>query len=147
MKEIFYGDCAPNLERPAKIGWGFLFKYLMNREELEYHLATDMENYGKRYKANLDSRWNTPEFGALAADAVRKLQVLQSTKVFWAKNGASFSRDMKILAKTTDKDFEDVQLVLVGWWWFRSTAPLYYSALLLRSTDLVVTSAELRAKS
>ena len=40
--EFFYGDCAPNLERPAKISWRHLFKYLMNREELEYHLDFDI---------------------------------------------------------------------------------------------------------
>ena len=38
--EFFYGDCAPNLERPAKITWRDLFRYLMNREELEYHLPS-----------------------------------------------------------------------------------------------------------
>ena len=59
----------------------------MNREELEYHLETDTVNYGTRYKANPDYRWKTPEFAALAADAVRKLQVLQSTKAFWTKTG------------------------------------------------------------
>ena len=75
----------------------------MNREELEYHLDTDMENYSTRYKANLDSRWNTPEFAALAADAVRKLQVLQSTKVFWAKTGNTFCRDNTIIAKKQTK--------------------------------------------
>ena len=100
----------PNLDRPAKISWQYLFRYLMNREELEYHLDSDVETYGKRYKANPDSRWNTPEFAALAADAVRKLQVLQSTKVFWAKTGHSFSKDMKIIAQTTDKDMEAFQL-------------------------------------
>ena len=110
--EFFYGDCAPNLKRPAKISWRYLFRYLMNREELEYHLDSDLEIYGKRYKANPDSRWNTPEFAAIAADAVRKLQVLRSTKVFWAKSGESFSKDMKILAKTTDKHFEAFQLNL-----------------------------------
>ena len=31
------------------------------------HLDTDVANYGRRYKANPDSRWNTPEFAALAA--------------------------------------------------------------------------------
>ena len=81
----------------------------MNREELEYHLDSDVETYGERYKANPDSRWNTPEFAALAADAVRKLQVLQSTKLFWAKTGHSFSKDMKLIAQTTDKDFEAFQ--------------------------------------
>ena len=84
----------------------------MNREELEYHLDTDMTNYGTRYKANPDSRWNTPEFAALAADAVRKLQVLQSTKAFWAKTGTTLCKGMKLIAKTTDNDFEDFQLNL-----------------------------------
>ena len=84
----------------------------MNREELECHLKTDIRNYGKRYVANPDSRWNTPEFAALAADAVRTLQVLQSTKVFWAKTGGSFSKDMKIIAQTMDNDMEAFQLNL-----------------------------------
>ena len=97
------------MDRPAKISWRFLFRYLMSREELEYHLDSDVETYGERYKANPDSRWNTPEFAALAADAVRKLQVLQSTKLFWAKTGHSFSKDMKLIAQTTDKDFEAFQ--------------------------------------
>jgi len=82
----------------------------MNREELEYHLDTDMANYGRRYQANPDSRWSTPEFAALAADAVRKLQVLQSTKVFWAKIEHKLCKDMKIITKTTDKYFEGFQL-------------------------------------
>ena len=41
LVEFFHGDCAPNLDRPAKISWRHLFKYLMNREELEYHLDSD----------------------------------------------------------------------------------------------------------
>ena len=45
--EFFYGDCAPNLERPVKISWRHLFEYLMNREELECHLDSDIEVYGK----------------------------------------------------------------------------------------------------
>ena len=47
LVQFFYGDCAPNLERPAKISWRHLFQYLKNREELEYHLDTDIETYGK----------------------------------------------------------------------------------------------------
>ena len=46
------------------------------------------------------------ELVALAADAVRQLQVLQSTKLFWAKTGHPFTKDMKAIAQTTDKDFE-----------------------------------------
>ena len=42
--EFFYGDCAPNLNRPVKIGWRRLFRYLMNREELEYHLPSDQND-------------------------------------------------------------------------------------------------------
>ena len=30
-----FGDCAPNLDRPAKISWRRLFDHLMNRDELE----------------------------------------------------------------------------------------------------------------
>ena len=110
LVQFFYGDCAPNLERPAKISWRKLFKYLMNREELEYHLDTDIETYGEKYAANPDSRWNTPEFAALATDAVRKLAVLQSTKAFWQQHSHKFKEDMRVLAKATDKDFEDFQL-------------------------------------
>jgi len=110
LVEFFYGDCAPNLERPAKIAWRQLFKYLMNREELEYHLKSDVATYGKVYVANPDSRWNTPEFAALATDAVRKLSVLQSTKAFWEKHSHNFKQDMQVLANTTEKDFQDFQL-------------------------------------
>ena len=103
--EFFYGDCAPNLQRPAKISWRRLFRYLMNREELEYHLDTDTTTY----RANPDSRWNTPEFAALFVDAVRKLQVLQSTKGFFEKHSRSFAEDIRVLAKAKDKDFEAFQ--------------------------------------
>ena len=104
--EFFYGDAAPNLQRPAKIGWRHLFDYLMNREELEFHLESDVATYGQAYSANPDSRWNTAEFAALAADAVSKLAKLRSTRVFWKKHSHSFKQDMQILASTTDADFE-----------------------------------------
>ena len=38
---FFYGGNAPNLERPVNISWRQLFRYLMNREELDYHLEED----------------------------------------------------------------------------------------------------------
>ena len=103
--EFFFGDCVPNLDRPAKISWRRLFDYLMNREELEYHLVSDTA----KYKANVDSRWNKPEFAGLFVDAVRKLEVLQSTKGFYDKHGASFAADLRVLANATDKDFEAFQ--------------------------------------
>ena len=43
---------------------------------------------------------------------VRNIAVLQSTKAFWEKTGHTFKQDMRVLAKTTDKDFEDFQLIL-----------------------------------
>ena len=103
--EFFYGDCAPNLGRPAKIGWRRLFKYLMHREELEYHLESDAE----RYRVNPDSRWHTPEYAALFLDAVRKLQVLQLTKNFFDRRGGSFARGIRVLANATGSDFEAFQ--------------------------------------
>ena len=84
----------------------------MNREELAYHLDSDVEVFGEPYSANPDSRWNAPEFAALATDTVRKLSVLQSTRAFWEKHSHNFKQDMRVLAKTTDKDFEDFQMNL-----------------------------------
>ena len=110
--EFFYGDCAPNLDRPVKLGWRRLFRYLMNREELEYHLASDLEDPlipGGRYKGPSQSRWNTPEFAAVFVDTVRKLEVLQSTKGFFAKHQQTFAQDLRLIAKATDKDFEQFQ--------------------------------------
>ena len=75
-------------------------------------MDSDLETFGARYVANPDSRWNTPEFAAVAADTVRKLSVLQSTKAFWQKTGQSFSKDMRLIAKTTDKDFEAFQATM-----------------------------------
>lgn len=88
------------------------FKYLMDMEELEYHLDSDIEVHGKPYSANPDSRGNTAEFAAVAVDAVRKLTVLQGTKVFWEKTGHTLKQDRRVLAGTTDKDFQDFQLNL-----------------------------------
>ena len=36
--------------------------------------------------------------------------MLQSTKAFWEKTGHTFAKDMRVLAKTTDKDFQEFQL-------------------------------------
>ena len=75
--DFFYGDCVPNLDRPVKISWRRLFRYLMNREELEYHLASDKDDPlipGGRYIGPAQSRWNMPEFAAVFVDTVRNLQ-------------------------------------------------------------------------
>ena len=35
--------------------------------------------------------------------------MLLSTKAFWTKTSHTFGRDMRVLTKATDKDFEDIQ--------------------------------------
>jgi len=87
-----YGDCAPNLARPAKISWRLLFRYLMNREELEYHLNSDVGTYGKVYSANPDSRWNTPEIAALATESVRNVIGASEHKSILGKAQSQFQR-------------------------------------------------------
>ena len=39
--QFFYGDCAPNLDRPSRILIRQTFKYLIEREELEDALPCD----------------------------------------------------------------------------------------------------------
>ena len=77
--EFMYGDCAPNLARPRRVGLRELFHYLATREELEYRLEADKDDPllpGGRYRAPSQSRWNTPEFMAIFADVVRKVFIL-----------------------------------------------------------------------
>ena len=84
--EFFYGDCAPNLDRPQRVGIRQLFHYLASREELEYSLETDRDDPlipEGCYRAPPQSRWNSPEFMAVFADVVRKLRILQTTKHMW----------------------------------------------------------------
>ena len=89
--EFFYGDCAPNLNRPRKVGMRELFHYLASREELEYSLAADKDDPlipDGCYSAPSQSRWNTPEFMAIFADVVRKVRILQTTTHMWERRSA-----------------------------------------------------------
>ena len=100
--EFFYGDCAPNLDRPRKVGVRELFDYLASREELEYSLTSDKENPlipGGCYRAPPQSRWNTPEFMAIFADVVRKILILQTTKPLWTSDAAKWQGDIREIAK------------------------------------------------
>ena len=99
--EFFYGDCAPNLDRPQKVGVRELFDYLASREELEYSLASDRENPlipNGCYKAPAQSRWNTPEFMAIFADVVRKIRILQTTSPMWTSDVAKWKGEIKEIA-------------------------------------------------
>ena len=100
--EFFYGDCAPNLDRPRKVSVRELFDYLASREELEYSLTSDKENPlipGGCYRAPPQSRWNTPEFMAIFADVVRKILILQTTKPLWTSDAAKWKGDIREIAK------------------------------------------------
>ena len=110
--EFFYGDCAPNLDRPRKVSWRELFNYLMSREELEYCLPGDTANPdipGGCYRAPGQSRWNTPEFAAMFADTIRKIAILQTTKAVFLRDGHKWKSDMKLIAEATTSDFEALQ--------------------------------------
>ena len=96
--QFFYGDCAPNLDRPRRVSFKHLFKYLLEREELEYKLASDETDplvSGGCYRAPPHSRWNNPEFTAVFADTLRKMAILPTTQRIGRTtraSGASTSR-------------------------------------------------------
>ena len=72
--QFFSGDCAPTLDRPRRVSVKHLFKYLLEREELEYKLTSDETEPlvpGGCYRALLHSRWSTPEFTAAFADTLQ----------------------------------------------------------------------------
>ena len=115
--EFFYGDCVPNLTRPCPLTWRGLFAYLQRREELEYHLPTDKDDEDivssasehRRYKAKMKSRFDTPEFVALFADNLRRLNILQTTKGFFTKVGKKFTPELQKIAKIKSSDIASLQ--------------------------------------
>ena len=113
--EFFYGDCAPNLDRPRRVGVRQLFHYLANREELEYSLEADKDDPlipGGCYKAPPQSRWNTPEFMAIFADVVRKLHILQTTKHMWEGAAPKWQVDIKAICNAKVEHFEQLSVIL-----------------------------------
>jgi len=113
--EFFYGDCAPNLDRPQKVGVRELFDYLASREELEYSLASDREDPlipGGCYRAPAQSRWNRPEFMAIFADVVRKIRILQTSSLMWTSDVAKWKVDVKAIANCSVAHFEQLSAIL-----------------------------------
>jgi hypothetical protein len=113
--EFFYGDCAPNLDRPRRVGVRELFHYLATREELEYSLESDKDEpliTGGCYRAPPQSRWNTPEFMAIFADVVRKLSILQTTKHMWTNAAPKWQIDIKAICDAKVEHFEQLSAVL-----------------------------------
>ena len=113
--EFFYGDCAPNLARPQKVGLRELFHYLATREELEYSLEADKDDPlipGGCYRAPSQSRWNTPEFMAIFADVVRKLRILQTTKHMWEGAAPKWRIDIQAICDAKVEHFEQLAAIL-----------------------------------
>ena len=113
--EFFYGDCAPNLARPRKVGLRELFHYLATREELEYNLEADKDDPlipGGCYRAPSQSRWNTPEFMAIFADVVRKVRILQTTKHMWEDAAPKWRIDIQAICDAKIEHFEQLAAIL-----------------------------------
>ena len=108
--EFFYGDCAPNLKRPAPLTFKQVFSYLMLREELEYALEDDEEPY----RAKAMCRWDKPKFAMVFASVLRSLRLLQSAKMAFGgrKCETTFKRDLGIIANASAADFERARAVL-----------------------------------
>ena len=113
--EFFYGDCAPNLDRPQRVGVRELFHYLASREELEYSLEADKDDPlipGGCYRASPQSRWNSPEFMAIFADVVRKLHILQTTKHMWKGAALNWRVDIQAICDAKVEHFEQLSAIL-----------------------------------
>ena len=113
--EFMYGDCAPNLARPRRVGIRELFCYLASREELEYSLEADKDDPlipGGCYRAPSQSRWNTPEFMAIFADVVRKLRILQTTKHMWENAAPKWRLDIQAICDAKVEHFEQLAAIL-----------------------------------
>ena len=113
--EFFYGDCAPNLARPVPTSLRKQFHYLTTREELEYDLDSDIDDpllTGGRYRAPLQSRWNTPEFVAIFADVVRKARILTTTKHMWEGNGGKWRGDIRIIMNAKVSELEELSNIM-----------------------------------
>jgi len=113
--EFFYGDCAPNLDRPQRVGVRELFDYLASREESEYSLEADKDDPlipGGCYRASPQSRWNSHEFMAIFADVVRKLHILQTTKHMWKGAALNWRVDIQAICDAKVEHFEQLSAIL-----------------------------------
>ena len=103
--EWWYGDGAPNLERERPMLFEEVAQRVINIEELEYTLQTDVETY----VASKQSRFNTPEIVAVLGDVVRRLRLLKGTRAAVGRKG--FSGDLEVLAKASVDDFMEASSI------------------------------------
>ena len=105
--EFLYGDCLPMQPgRRAQLSFEQVFRYLLEREELEYALASDVTPY----QARPMSRWDCPEFVMLFASTLRSLKLLRAAKLSFLDGDKSkaFRADLKAIAESKAEDFEKV---------------------------------------
>ena len=102
-----FGDCCPNLDRPQKISCKQIFGALPCREELEYHLESDISPY----VAPARSRFDDPEFMALFADILRRMATNQSVSAAFRREG--FGQDEKAIAATSSDQLVQMAVGIV----------------------------------
>ena len=105
--EFFYGDCLPMQPgRPQELPFEEVFRYLLEREELEYAVPGD----ATRYEARPMSRWDSPEFVMLFASTLRSLKLLRAAKLSFldGDRAKSFRADLQALAAAKAEDFEEI---------------------------------------
>ena len=95
----WFGDGAPNLERCRKMLFEEVARMLLDREELEYHLANDES----KYVARSPSRFTEPEVAAMLGDATRRLALLQGVRGAVQRKG--FWQDLKAISEASVSDF------------------------------------------
>ena len=105
--EFFYGDCLPMQPgRRMQLSFEQVFRYLLEREELEYALASD----ATPYRARPMSRWDCSEFVMLFASTLRSLNLLRAAKLSFldGEKSKAFRVDLKAIAESKAEDFEKV---------------------------------------
>ena len=85
---------------------GQVFRYLLEREELEYVVPGD----ATPYKARPVSRWDSSEFVMLFASTVRSLNLLRAAKLSFldGDTAKSFRADLQAIAQAKAEDFGKV---------------------------------------
>ena len=98
--DFFYGDAVPDMTERGKKGNGTVyvpmedtFKWLQDREELEYHLPSDAEPY----KARATSRFDTPECTAIFGSVLRHALLLRGVATVFRRQG--YEADLKEIAQ------------------------------------------------
>ena len=81
-----------------------VFRCLCLRDELQYSLAADQE----QYRASAMSRWVTDLFALVFGSTLRSLQLLQASKlsVLATETAETFSADLKAIVEATPEEFE-----------------------------------------